>query len=161
MPSGMRNPYRFSFDRATGDVLIGDVGQSAREEIDWIGSARGTRRELRLGLPRGQDRRAPPRRVHRGDTVPGAIEPLFDYGTPGSDAVTGGFVVRDPSLTGLVGRYLYADFYAGDVRSLALNFAAPDDKSTDLSVSSISVVRRGRRRDASTPSTSRATRSCT
>ena len=38
-------------------------------------------------------------------------------------------MVRDPSLTGLVGRYLYADYYDGEVRSLALNFAAPDDRA--------------------------------
>jgi glucose/arabinose dehydrogenase len=135
---GLRNPYRFSFDRATGDLLIGDVGQNKREEIDWIGSAaaRGANfgwacREGKIEGPRAND---PPYPC----PVPSPIEPLFDYGTAGSDAVTGGFVVRDPSLTGLVGRYLYADFYAGDVRSLALNFAAPDDRSTGLSVPSIS-----------------------
>ena len=52
--------------------------------------------------------------------------------------MTGGFVVRDPSLTGLVGRYLYADYFAGDVRSLALNFSAPDDKSTGATVPTLS-----------------------
>ena len=36
---GLRNPFRFSFDRATGDILIGDVGQGAQEEVDWIGAA--------------------------------------------------------------------------------------------------------------------------
>ena len=76
-------------------------------------------------MPRGEDRRAPRPTSAPRCTGPGAVEPLFDYGTTGSDAVTGGFVVRDPSLTGLVGRYLYADYFAGDIRSLALNFAAP------------------------------------
>jgi glucose/arabinose dehydrogenase len=127
---GLRNPYRFSFDRATGDLLIGDVGQSKQEEIDWIGSAaaRGANfgwacREGKIEGPRPDE-----------CPVPGAIEPLFDYGTPGSDAVTGGFVVHDPSLAGLTGRYLYADFYAGDVRSLALDFDTPDGQSTGLTI---------------------------
>ena len=129
---GLRNPYRFSFDSATSDLLIGDVGQSQREEIDWVSlaSARGANfgwacREGKIAGPRADE-----------CPVPGAIEPLWDYGTSGSDAVTGGFVVHDASLTGLVGRYLYADFYAGDIRSLALDFGTPDDRSTGLTVSS-------------------------
>jgi hypothetical protein len=69
--------------------------------------------------------------------VPGAVEPLFDYPTSSPDAVTGGFVVRDPSLNGLVGRYLYADYYTGLIRSLALNFANPDDQSTGLTVTTL------------------------
>ena len=135
---GLRNPFRFSFDRQTGDVLIGDVGQGAREEIDWIGAgaARGANfgwacREGKIAGPRASDPGYP-------CPVPGAVEPLFDYENSPSAAaaVTGGFVVRDPSLTGLVGRYLYADFFAGDVRSLALDFANPDDRSTGLAIAS-------------------------
>lgn len=135
---GLRNPFRFSFDRQTGDVLIGDVGQGAREEIDWIGAAaaRGANfgwacREGKLDGPRAND---PPYPC----PVPGAVEPLFDYenSPSGSAAVTGGFVVRDPALTGLTGRYIYADFFADDVRSLALDFANPDDRSTGLTVAS-------------------------
>ena len=131
---GLRNPFRFSFDRPTGDILIGDVGQGAREEIDWIGTAAA--RGANFGWPCREGKIA----GHRPDQcpVPGAIEPLFDYGTSGADAVTGGFVVRDPSLTGLVGRYLYADYFAGDIRSLALNFANPDDQSTGLTVPTVS-----------------------
>ena len=130
---GLRNPYRFSFDRQTGDLLIGDVGGSQREEIDWIGfaAARGVNfgwacREGKVAGPRADE-----------CPVPGAIEPLFDYPTSSPDAVTGGFVVRDPSLTGLVGRYLYADYYTGLIRSLALNFANPDDQSTGATVSAL------------------------
>jgi glucose/arabinose dehydrogenase len=130
---GLRNPYRFSFDRQTGDLLIGDVGGSQREEIDWIGfaAARGANfgwacREGKVAGPRADE-----------CPVPGAIEPLFDYPTSSPDAVTGGFVVRDPSLTGLVGRYLYADYYTGLIRSLALNFANPDDQTTGATVSAL------------------------
>jgi glucose/arabinose dehydrogenase len=130
---GLRNPYRFSFDRQTGDLLIGDVGGSQREEIDWIGfaAARGANfgwacREGKFAGPRPDE-----------CPVPGAVEPLFDYPTSSPDAVTGGFVVRDPSLTGLVGRYLYADYFTGLIRSLALNFANPDDQSTGLTVSTL------------------------
>jgi glucose/arabinose dehydrogenase len=130
---GLRNPYRFSFDRQTGDLLIGDVGGSQREEIDWIGfaAARGANfgwacREGKVAGPRPDE-----------CPVPGAVEPLFDYPTSSPDAVTGGFVVRDPSLTGLAGRYLYADYFTGLIRSLALNFANPDDQSTGLTVSTL------------------------
>jgi glucose/arabinose dehydrogenase len=136
---GLRNPYRFSFDRATGDLLIGDVGQDVREEIDWIGAAasRGANfgwacREGKIAGPRAND---PPYPC----PVQGPIEPLFDYvNSGGGAAVTGGFVVRDPALTGLVGRYLYADYFDGDIRSLALNFADPDDTSTGLTVPNLS-----------------------
>ena len=69
--SGLRNPFRFSFDRATGDLVIGDVGDTAHEEIDfvrWPGPR--PRRELRLALPRGpvvahRDLHAPGRRPTR------------------------------------------------------------------------------------------------
>jgi hypothetical protein len=112
--------------------LIGDVGGGLREEIDWIGveAARGANfgwscHEGKIENPASTE-----------CPVTGAVEPLFDYADDPSagDAVTGGFVVRDPSLTGLEGRYLYADYFDGDVRSLALDFSDPDDKGTGLNV---------------------------
>jgi glucose/arabinose dehydrogenase len=128
---GLRNPYRFSFDRANGDLLIGDVGQGAREELDWttLAAARGANfgwpcREGAIAGPGGP--RCPP-----GGTVVG---PLADYSTAGGAAVIGGYVVRDPSLTGLAGRYLYADYFDGEIRSLALNRAAPGDSTTGLTL---------------------------
>jgi glucose/arabinose dehydrogenase len=132
---GLRNPFRFSFDRQTGDVLIGDVGGGQREEIDWVtaAGARGANfgwacREGTVAGPRSAD-----------CPVPGAVEPLFEYLTsdPGSDAVTGGFVVRDPALDGLFGRYIYADFFDGEIHSLALDRAAPDDRDTGAVVSNL------------------------
>jgi hypothetical protein len=132
---GLRNPFRFSFDRLTGDLLIGDVGGGLREEIDWVSgaAARGANfgwacREGTVAGPRSED-----------CPVPGAVEPLFEYFTsdPGPDAVTGGFVVRDAALTGLVGRYLYADFFEGAIHSLALDFGDPDDQDTGLALASL------------------------
>jgi glucose/arabinose dehydrogenase len=139
---GLRNPFRFSFDRASGDILIGDVGQGAREEIDWVtrAAARGGNfgwacREGKLDGTRATDPTYP------FCPVAGPIEPLFDYADSGSandlEAVTGGFVVHDPALAGLVGRYLYADFFAGVIRSLALDFDAPDDQSTGLTIAQL------------------------
>jgi len=136
---GLRNPFRFSFDRESSDIFIGDVGQGAREEIDWTtrADARGANfgwacREGSIDGPRVGDPTYP------FCPIPGAIEPLFDYEDSGSasnlEAVTGGFVVRDQALGTLFGRYLYADFYAGVVRSLALNRAVPDDRTTGLTV---------------------------
>jgi glucose/arabinose dehydrogenase len=137
---GLRNPFRFSFDRQTGDLLIGDVGGGEREEIDWIGAAaaRGANfgwpcREGKVAGPVGPpDPRCP-------SPAPAYVEPLFDYPRPssGSVAVTGGYVVRDSALSGLFGRALYVDFYGGDIRSLALNPADPGDASTDLDLPNI------------------------
>jgi glucose/arabinose dehydrogenase len=132
---GLRNPWRFSFDRLTGDLLIGDVGGGAREEIDRIGfrEARGANfgwpcREGKTGGPVGPpDPRCPA-------AAPAYVEPLFDYS---GSAVTAGFVVRDPALTGLTSRALYADFYQGEIRSLALNPSNPADAATGATVPSL------------------------
>ena len=127
---GLRNPYRFSFDRATGDLLIGDVGQGAREELNWTTLART--RGANFGWPCFEGKILRP--GGPACSVPGAVVPLADYPPTGVTAVIGGYVVRDPALTGLGGRYLYADYYDGEVRSLALNLAAPDDRTTGLTL---------------------------
>jgi glucose/arabinose dehydrogenase len=127
---GLRNPYRFAFDRANGDLVLGDVGQGTQEEVDWT-TLRGAR-GANFGWPCREGSVAGP----GGPRCPIAgtpLGPLFHYPTAGS-AVIGGYVVRDPSLTGLVGRYLYADYYVGQVRSLALNFSVPDDRTTGLTL---------------------------
>jgi glucose/arabinose dehydrogenase len=124
---GLRNPYRFSFDRQNGDLLIGDVGGAQREEVDWITATAA--RGANFGWPCREGSVAGP-----GDDecpAPGAIEPLFDYPTSSPDAVTGGFVVRDPGIPDpLFGRYLYADHYTGEIFSLRLAFGDPDNTTT-------------------------------
>jgi glucose/arabinose dehydrogenase len=122
---GLRNPYRFSFDRATGDLLIGDVGGSTREEIDW--RTRAAAPGTNFGWPCREGKVAGPVNDDRCPAV-GAVDPLFDFPTAG--AVIGGYVARHSSLGSLVGRYLYADYYDGIVHSLALSFTTPDDSLT-------------------------------
>jgi hypothetical protein len=147
---GFRNPWRFSFDWASGDMVIGDVGQGAREEVDLapspaqgvVGGA-GTNygwncREGLIAYSKAPSECA---------SLSGFVDPVFDYphadpedGSAHGCAIIGGYVVRDPSLGGLYGRYVYADYCAGDVRSLVLPpggaGAATDDRSEGISVSS-------------------------
>jgi glucose/arabinose dehydrogenase len=112
---GLRNPFRWSFDRQSGDMIIGDVGGALREEIDFL--PRGNIAGANLGWNCFEGNVAGP----GGCSVAGARGPVHEYpnGT-GPDAVTGGYVVRDPALPSFLGRYLFADFYDGDVLSMTL-----------------------------------------
>ena len=133
---GLRNPFRFSFDRQTDDLLIGDVGGNQREEVNWIGA--GAARGANFGWPCREGTIAGPP-LPPGDTrcptpAPAYVDPLLDYArSGGSMAVTGGYVVRDSSLVGLVGRALYADFYDGEIFSQSLPSGGPST-TTSLTV---------------------------
>ncbi|MGH9336914.1 MAG: PQQ-dependent sugar dehydrogenase, partial [Vicinamibacteria bacterium] len=114
---GLRNPWRFSFDRETGDLLIGDVGQSRWEEIDF--QPAGTDGGLNFGwahregpCPRGSTLPCPP--------APAAFtDPVAFYGRSAGAAVTGGFVYRGTQFPSLIGRYFFADFISGRMWSLS------------------------------------------
>jgi glucose/arabinose dehydrogenase len=110
---GLRNPYRFSFDRVTGAIVIADVGAGTREEVNYIPSGRP--RGVNFGWPRFEGTVL----MDANTPAPGAIYPIFDYDHSGGRcSITGGFVIRDRRLASMVGRYLYADFCGGEVRSL-------------------------------------------
>jgi Glucose / Sorbosone dehydrogenase len=144
---GLRNPYRFSFDRATSDMVIGDVGQAAREEIDFAPSplsgliAGGENNNYgwncREGLLPG-----PAAEPECALLPPSAfVEPVFDYPqTPDPDlggercAVIGGYVVRDTGLDALYGNYVYSDSCSGVIRSLRLPAIAGEPASGDCSL---------------------------
>jgi glucose/arabinose dehydrogenase len=127
---GLRNPYRFSFDSRTGDIFIGDVGQGEWEEIDHetLGSAKGA--NFGWNIFEGNHPFA------GGPAPPNYEPPIHEYETHvgGTTAVIGGFVARDPSLTGYVGRYFYSDNGAGFIRSLN-PYGSLDDSDTGLDVS--------------------------
>jgi glucose/arabinose dehydrogenase len=108
---GMRNPWRCSFDRKTGDFWIGDVGQNKWEEIDYLakGKAKGANFGWRLresDVPNPNDKIA-------GDNPPGAINPIYVYkhggGSTEGMSVTGGYVYHGP-IRELDGRYVFGDY---------------------------------------------------
>lgn len=113
---GLRNPWRFSFDRKTGGLAIGDVGQDNIEEIDW--SAAPTRgRGLNFGWRPWEGTRA----NFPSESAAGAVFPVAQYAHgSGLCSVTGGYVIRDPRLKALQGRYIYADFCSNSLFTLGL-----------------------------------------
>jgi glucose/arabinose dehydrogenase len=131
---GLRNPWRFSFDRGTGALLIGDVGQNTMEEIDYVPAERICGNNFGWSAFEGTDR------FNEDQNAPNAVPPILTYthGEAGC-SVTGGYVVRDRALRSLYGRYLYGDFCEGELRSLApATPRARDDRSLGLDVSSLS-----------------------
>jgi len=112
---GLRNPWRYSFDRQTGDLYIGDVGQGEHEEIDVALASQGGGRGLNFGwnLMEG---------LSCFSTYPCnqpiSTLPVLDYDhSSGACAVVGGYVYRGTAIAGLQGTYFYGDYCAGFVRS--------------------------------------------
>ncbi len=127
---GLRNPWRFSFDRVTGALLIGDVGYATWEEIDLLPARHGGRHQLRLAQLRGPALRAaasPPSRTSSRRSTSTAHSDASD-----PCSITGGYVVRDPSVPELAGRYVYADYCSGWVRSLVPTAPAASDDREDV-----------------------------
>ncbi len=109
---GLRNPWRFSFDRETGDLWIGDVGQNELEEIDFLPSGVAAGANLGWNLFEGT-------RPFESDEPPeGHVGPLLEYPTSDGCAVIGGYVYRGDAVPGLAGTYLYSDACNGVVRGL-------------------------------------------
>jgi glucose/arabinose dehydrogenase len=130
---GLRNPWRFSFDRESGDLLIGDVGQSTQEEIDFVPADRVCGNNFGWSAFEGTSR------LNDDQNAPNEVPPILTYGRDEGCSVTGGYVVRDPSLPALLGRYIYADYCAGDLRSFKpASPKARDDRPVGLNVPSLS-----------------------
>ena len=140
---GLRNPYRFSFDRLTGDLTIGDVGQSRREEINFMLSGSGRGVNFGWNCFEGSQPFSgagasctPP--------IPNHTPPVLEYPHPASGpvAVNGGYVIRDGALPSLLGRYVYADTYnvfGGELRTAQL-FAGGSSGDSGLGVVATTVV---------------------
>jgi len=124
---GFRNPFRASFDGPTGDLVVGDVGEHTWEEVDLVrmGGNYG------WGVCEGN---------HNTGTesvgctdLPTQIPPIFEYHHDGANcAVIGGYVIRDPTLPHLDGRYLYGDHCASALRTLDLSAPGGDPRPTGL-----------------------------
>jgi len=113
---GLRNPWRFSFDRSTGDLWIGDVGQGVWEEVDraLASSGRNAGRAVNYGwrVMEGAHCFSP----SSGCVRTGRTLPLTEYGhTNGRCSITGGYVYRGTTYPDLVGAYLFADYCSGEV----------------------------------------------
>jgi glucose/arabinose dehydrogenase len=113
---GLRNPWRFAFDRANGDLYIADVGQGSWEEIDYVPRAK-LGRVMNFGwavyegrVPYDRSRTLDPRGPYR--------PPIQVYSHALGCSVTGGFVYRGKARRDLLGRYYYGDYCSGTVWSL-------------------------------------------
>jgi glucose/arabinose dehydrogenase len=112
---GLRNPWRFSFDRRTGALAIGDVGQGVVEEIDYMrpGHAAGVNFGWRVWEGR--------RKQFPTEAARGAVFPVIEHThAEGFCAITGGYVVRDRAVPSLFGRYVYSDLCDSQIRVTTL-----------------------------------------
>lgn len=109
---GLRNPWRYSFDRATGDLYIADVGQNLWEEVDVEAPGDGGR-NYGWNVMEGLHCYA----ATQCDTT-GLTPPVIEYGHDPGCSITGGFVYRGRAIPALAGTYFYGDYCSGMVRSL-------------------------------------------
>jgi glucose/arabinose dehydrogenase len=130
---GLRNPWRWSFDRQSGDLWVGDVGQNAMEEIDRVvlGGNYGWRcfeGTNATGLACG--------------SPPNPLPPVAQYGRSVGASVTGGYVYRGSAIGPLVGRYVFGDFVSGRIFNIpgtaqpTLTLTLTDGFASNLSISS-------------------------
>ena len=125
---GLRNPWRFSFDRSTGVLYIGDVGQDQREEVDAVvGPNAGQGVNFGWNIMEGFACFNPP----SGCNSSGLTPPILDYShDAGACSVTGGYVYRGTLNPAVNGSYFYADYCAGFVRSFQLQGGGPSSQNT-------------------------------
>ncbi|MEA2470238.1 MAG: hypothetical protein QOE38_1237 [Thermoleophilaceae bacterium] len=113
--SGLRNPWRFSFDRRSGAMAIGDVGDALAEEIDYLPRATPAGANFGFDIFEGRHR------LSNAPTPARYVAPAIEHRhSTGWCAVTGGYVVRDRALRGLYGRYVYGDLCSGRMRTAVL-----------------------------------------
>ena len=135
---GLRNPYRFSFDRRGGALAIGDVGEAAVEEIDFVrGGASGAR------APRGGYNFGwsvwEGRSRYRSGSARGHVRPVIDHGqAEGFCSIIGGYVIRDRSLgAGWYGRYIYGDYCQPTLRLARVGRRRATSRRTRLRVANL------------------------
>jgi glucose/arabinose dehydrogenase len=140
---GLRNPWRISFDRATGQLWAGDVGQVTWEEIDIIQSGKNYGWDCREGF----DPYEPADQRSDACTDAGPLtDPVWAYGRDQGISVTGGYVYRGQALPDLVGWYVYADYGSGRIWALRVENGAAENRllvDTDILISSFGCDQAG------------------
>ena len=133
---GVRNPWRFNFDRITGDFYIGDVGQDRFEEIDRRAAGTGAGTNFGWRVMEADSC------TNQGGSVPcfdaALTPPILQYGHDLGCSVTGGTVYRGSAVPALAGRYVYGDYCTGRLWSAAKNagggFSARDIATTGINI---------------------------
>jgi hypothetical protein len=132
---GLRNPFRFSIDRLTGDLAIGDVGAGTTEEIDFAPASLGRGRGWNYGWP---DCEGSYTQGNTSTPCPTGEWPVIDQFQPAWRTINAGVVVRDPSLPSLYGRFVYGDTYGGQLHSAVLRRPrAVDDRPLPFSLAGV------------------------
>jgi glucose/arabinose dehydrogenase len=110
---GVRNPWRFSFDRLTGNLYIGDVGQNEWEEVDFQSSTSQGGENYGWNIMEGKH-------CYNASTCDqsGKVLPVWEQPHPTFEALTGGFVYRGPTYTSMQGFYFYGDYQTGRIWGL-------------------------------------------
>ncbi len=130
---GLRNPWRFTFDRSSGDLYIGDVGQNLWEEVDYLPAGSPGGANFGWNLREGSH-------DYAGNEGFQLIDPVAEYDHDAGCSVTGGVVIRDPVLQDWQGIYLYGDFCSGTIWGLLRdgrgNWQSMPLFSTDLRIAS-------------------------
>ncbi|MBW4521164.1 MAG: PQQ-dependent sugar dehydrogenase [Scytolyngbya sp. HA4215-MV1] len=111
---GLRNPWRFSFDRLAGDLYIADVGQDNFEEVDFQRFNSRGGENYGWSIMEGFS-------VFKPGNTAGLIAPVVTYNHTQGESITGGFVYRGPVVSPLQGAYLYADFVNGKIWGVKRN----------------------------------------
>ncbi len=135
---GFRNPWRFSFDSATGDLWAGDVGQNNWEEIDVVEAGLNYGWSVREGA-----HCYPPGSTCRTEEF---TDPITEYGRSVGGSVTGGYVYRGADVPDLVGWYVFGDFNVGRILAIPAN-SAPGVVPTELLDTDMSIVAFGEGND--------------
>ncbi len=136
--SGLRNPWRFSFDRTNGNLFIADVGQNESEEIDVVTNSSNGGQNFGWRLKEASNCFIPSTNC---DPTAKLTDPIYEYvhgGSPHRCSVTGGYVYRGCAIPELTGAYIFGDFCSGDIWSFQFDGEAIFDfldLSNDLNIS--------------------------
>jgi hypothetical protein len=130
---GLRNPWRWSFDRGNGDLYIGDVGEDLWEEVDHFPAPVVGGNNFGWPIEEGKNCFQPSTNCF----TLGLVEPVFEYPHGRACAVTGGYVYRGQDFPELQGTYFYGDFCSGVIRSFLLDGEYPQEELAEIAIPTV------------------------